>query len=86
LSPVSATAVCIVKLIPPRTPGTAACPPYCERGMRKVMKRATKEREEGMKEESKGNQLTMSYCSAFLLSIIKISKRIISKERGRNTD
>jgi hypothetical protein len=58
----------------------------CERGMRKVMKRARKEREVGMKEESKGNQLTRSYCTAVLLSIIKISKRIISKDWGRNTD
>jgi len=53
LSPVSATAVCIGKLIMPRTPGTAACPPYCEHGMRKVMKGAINERKEGMKEESK---------------------------------
>lgn len=83
LSPVSVTAVCIAKLIPPRTPGTAACPPYRERGMRNVTKRARKERNEGRKQRQ---PTYCSYSSSFLLSTIKISKRMTGIERGRNTD
>jgi hypothetical protein len=50
------------------------------------MKRARMERKEGMKEESKGSQLNRSCFSSFLLSKIKITKRIIHKEKGRNTE
>ena len=76
----------MVKLIPPRTLGTGACPPCREDGMRKVMKTARKEGNEGMKEKSKWSQLIRSCCSSFILSIIKISKRILGKDRGKNTD